>query len=272
MANEIVSSREMLKNYHEIANSKANMKSGSLLFLGFLAGIFIALGAAGSITATAALGNPMFGRIAAALIFPVGISMVVIVGAELFTGNALMLISTVSGYISVKAMMRSWIVVYFANFVGAIFVAVLVNLSGQLAGFGGEIARMTIVAAAYKTGIPFEKALALGIFCNFLVCVGIWMSMLGTRVTDKILGVFLPIMLFVLCGFEHSIANMYFIPAGIIAKMNSDYAAFLPSIGGIEDLTWGGFAMNLIPVTIGNIIGGALLFGLMLSAAHRVKK
>lgn len=272
MANEIVSSRDMLKNYHEIAASKANMGIGSLLFLGFLAGIFIALGAVGSITATAALGNPMLGRIAGALIFPVGISMVIIVGAELFTGNALMLISTVSGHISVKAMMRSWIVVYFANFAGAIFVAFLVNLSGQLGAFDGGIARTTITIAAYKTGIPFGKALVLGIFCNFLVCVGIWMSMLGGRVVDKLSGVFLPIMLFVLCGFEHSIANMYFIPAGIIAKMNSDYAAFLPAIRGASDLTWGGFAMNLVPVTIGNIIGGALLFGLMLSAAHRVKK
>ncbi len=268
---EIGNTKDMLANYDGIAISKAGNSLKKAMLLGFLAGMFISLGAVGSVTATAAAGS-YFGRIVGAMVFPAGLIMVVLVGAELFTGNVLMLISVRCGKLKFSEMLRSWAVVYVANFCGALFVAAVMSFSGQFNGFDGEIARMTMVIASAKTGIPFLKAFLLGVLCNFLVCVGVWISLLGRRMIDKIAGMFFPIMLFVLCGFEHSIANMYFIPAGIFAKMNADYSGVLSGVCGIDGLDWTGFAGNIIPVTLGNIIGGALIFGLTLAAAHRVKE
>ena len=267
---KVLKPNEILDQTSEIGVGKARGKTLKLLILSILAGAFIAFAAQGSTYASFnLLKNPDtlgIGKLITGLAFTPGIIFVVIAGAELFTGNSLMLVSLFDRKINLKELLRAWGIVYLGNLIGSILIAFLVSKSGQWAAANGDLAARTILTANSKVNLDFSKAFVLGILCNWLVCVGVWMSFGADSQVGKMLSVFFPIMLFVISGFEHSVANMYYIPAGIFAKSNPEFieAAKL-TLNELSNLNWGGFIIhNLIPVTLGNIVGG----GLFVSAAY----
>ncbi len=249
---------EVASNVIGIGKAKTSMPSVKLLFLGVLAGMFISLGAVGANTVSAFMTSAGAAKLAGACVFPAGLAMVLIAGSELFTGNCLIAVPVLTGDVKVSQMLRNWLFVYIGNFIGAMLVAVIMAGTGLFSLNGGAAAAVTVSTAAAKCSISFGGAILRGILCNFLVCIAVWMSFAAKTVSGKIIGLFFPVMLFVLCGFEHSVANMYYIPAGLFARYSE---AFISS--GAEApaaLTWGNFFLkNLIPVTIGNIIGGSVI-------------
>lgn len=247
----INSPKEVARNCLEIGKNKAELPVGRMFLLAFLAGMFIALGAAGANTVSCLMENGSAAKIAAGVIFPAGLAMVIVAGGELFTGNCLILLSVLSGKASFSKMMKNWGIVYLGNFLGAVFVAWGVCASGQNQLFQGALLDLTIQTAVNKCSHSFTEAFLLGVFCNFLVCIAVWMSFAGKTAVDKIVGLFFPIFLFVASGYEHSVANMYYIPAGIFSAKEATEGM---------SLSWQGFLVsNLLPVTLGNILGGALL-------------
>ncbi len=257
------SPKEVAEKYVGIGIIKAKLRTSKMFLLGIMAGLFIALAAVVSNTASSVITNASAARVVSGAVFPVGLLMVLLAGSELFTGNCLMIIPVLEKKLKIREMLKNWIVVYVGNFVGAVIVALIVYYSGQLDLFGGALAVTTIKAAATKCSLTFGKAVLLGIMCNFLVCIAVWISFAADDVAGKIAGLFMPIFAFVVSGFEHSIANMYYIPAGLLAASNSDYyAAASETVTNIANLSVGNFFLNnLIPVTIGNIIGGMILVG-----------
>lgn len=212
-----------------------------MILLGIFAGIFIALAAT-----AATFGNHYVGKVAGACIFPAGLAMVVVAGSELFTGNNLMLAALFSKKLTFKDLFKNWSLVFLGNFIGSILIAALVVMSGVFDG----ISETVVATAINKIDFNFFEAFCRGILCNILVCVAVWMSFAADTVPGKIIAVFFPIMLFVLCGFEHSVANMFYVPAGIFEAARSGAA--------VEGLNFGTFLINnLLPVTLGNIVGGA---------------
>jgi len=187
-------------------------------------------------------------------------------GAELFTGNNLMVMAWAAGKLPLRDMLRAWTIVYIGNFIGAVGTALLVFLSGQYLAGRGTVAAVALKIASDKTALPFTHALFLGILCNVLVCLAVWLAFGARSTTDKVLAVLFPVSAFVVAGFEHSVANMYLIPLGLFIKAWAP-AALWAEIGGdaanYAALTWPAFFVSLIPVTIGNIIGGGVLVGLV---------
>ena len=260
-----LSSKEILDTVVETGVKKAEGSFLKLSILGFLAGGFIAMAAAGSnMAAFNLLMNPEtygLGRAVAGVLFSVGLMLVVTAGAELFTGNALMAAGLFRRRISFKGIMRNWVIVYTANLIGSLFIAYIVTSSGLLDSGSHLLGALTVKIAAGKTGLGFHQAFLLGILCNWLVCLGVYVAYGADTMTGKLLGCFFPIWLFVTAGFEHSVANMYYIPAGIMAKSMADYG-FLSQVSteALSNLNlYGFFITNLIPVTLGNIVGGSLL-------------
>lgn len=233
---------------------KANLSALNQFILGILAGAFIAFGAQAANMISHATANAALAKFIAGLIFPAGLVLVVLAGAELFTGNCLMIISLLEKKITLKKLLRSWLIVYAGNLIGGIFIAFLISKSGQ---FNNELLKeFTVKAAKNKISLSFCNAFILGLLCNWLVCLAVWLTFGASDAAGKILSIFFPIWLFVASGFEHSVANMYYIPAGIFA--------------GGEGLTWGAmFMKNLLPVTLGNIIGGAFFVGFIYWLVNR---
>jgi len=263
------SPKEIAQNYVGIGVTKTTYPVGKMLVLGILAGMFIALAGVGATIAPVTVIGTNFasiGRLLGAAVFPVGLSMVILAGSELFTGNCLIVISVLEKEVKLKAMLRNWFYVYIGNFIGGILIAALTVYGGTYSLFGNAVAVSAINNAVTKVTLPFTDVLLRGILCNFLVCIAVWMSNASKDVVGKVAAFFLPIMLFVLSGYEHSIANMYFIPTGIFAIGNFDYyMAYLQAYGvaGLESLNWGAMIVrNLIPSTIGNIIGGTVMVGM----------
>lgn len=260
---------EMAKKAENIGVAKANMGPFRMLGLAVLAGAFIALGAVfATIVTTGASGSLTFGvtRLLGGLVFCLGLILVVVAGAELFTGNNLIVMAWASRKVTTGQLLANWTIVYIGNFIGAITTVVGVFLSGQYMFGNGAVGLNALNIADAKVSLTFTHALMLGIFCNALVCLAVWLCMSARTTTDKILAIIFPISAFVAAGFEHSIANMYFIPIGLLIKSAAP-ATFWDSIGTTAatypDLTWTNFAVaNLLPVTIGNIIGGAVMVGL----------
>ncbi|MDR1292296.1 MAG: formate/nitrite transporter family protein [Clostridiales Family XIII bacterium] len=278
---KILKPDEILNVSLDVAETKAGGGFVKLLVLAVLAGAFIAFGAEGSsIAAYSLLAEPStygLGRALAGAIFPVGLILVVIAGAELFTGNVLIVGAVAARRVSPGALLRNWGIVYLGNFIGALLIVWLIAAGGQLHGGADMLGAVTIKIAAGKAGLSFSSALALGVMCNWLVCLAVWLAYASSTVQGKIAGIFFPVMLFVLSGFEHSIANMYYIPAGILAKSNPSFARAALDIGvtqqQIDGLTWASFfGGNLPPVTLGNIIGGAVFVSLAYLAAYGLKK
>jgi len=268
---------EILAYASDAGAAKVQKKVSSLLILSFLAGTFIAFAAAGStMAAHNLLANPASTGLARTLtgaIFATGLMMVLLTGGELFTGNMLIIIPVLDRKASVKQMFLNWLLVYIGNLIGSLLIAWMMNLSGLFAASGGLFGGMTIKIAASKTQLPFHTAFILGVMCNWLVCLAVWASYASHDAAGKILTLFFIISLFVISGFEHSIANMYYIPAGIFAKSNSQWASMAQvSAEGLSVLNWSNFAVrNLIPVTLGNIVGGAGMVGWLFWAGVRGK-
>lgn len=221
-------------DYCAAAEKRVAQSLPRLLLLGALAGAFIAFAGV-----AASLGGALGGKLASTAIFPIGLTMVLLAGSELFTGNCLFLMPLLRGDITAGRMLRSWAAVYLGNLIGSVAVAFLVVRCGALDG----AAEAAVTTAVTKAGLPFGVALLRGVLCNFLVCLAVWMAFCAQSAGGKVVSLFGPIFLFVLCGFEHSVANMYYIPAGI----------FLAEGG---EVTWGSLWQNLLPVTLGNMLGG----------------
>lgn len=253
---------EMAANYSGVGKAKASMSVAKMLVLGILAGAFIALGGVGATTVAVSIPYASLGKFLGACVFPGGLAMVVLAGGELFTGNCLLSISWLQKDIRFSGMVRNLVVVYFANFIGGLLVAAGIVFGHQISLFDSGLAVSVISTAAAKTALPFGDIFIRGIMCNFLVALAVWITFAAKDVAGKVLGLFFPVMIFVLCGFEHCVANMYFIGAGLFAKMVPEYAAAAAAAGvDMSTLTVGGFVQNLIPATIGNIIGGAICVG-----------
>ncbi len=255
------SPKEIAGQTVNIGKGKASNTPFNLLLLGFMAGMFIAFGAVAANTISATIPIASVAKAAGAAVFPVGLAMVLIAGSELFTGNCLIMLGVFSGEIKPTDMIKNWVCVYIGNFIGGMFVCAITFMSGNFALFNNAVAVNTIGAAASKCSMDFGAALCSGIMCNVLVCIAVWMSFGAKSVGGKIAAMYLPVMTFVLAGFEHSVANMYFIPAGIIAKTNPAFLTAALEAGKNADIvTWGNFfGANLLPVTIGNIIGGGIV-------------
>ena len=255
----INSPKEITENYINVGKGKCALPLGKMFVLAILAGMFIAFAGLGATTAAVSVPLASVGKFLGACIFPAGLIMVVIAGSELFTGNCLLAIPLAEKEVTFTAVLRNLVVVYIGNFVGSMIVAAGAAYCHQMSLFDGGMALSVMNTALAKCSMPFGDALIKGIFCNFLVCIAVWLGMAAKDAAGKVLGIFWPIMLFVLCGFEHSIANMYYIGAGLFAKTIPQYAELAASAGiDLAGLNWGSFfAANLLPVTIGNIIGGA---------------
>lgn len=250
---------EVAKNYIATGKSKVNLTVSKMLILGILAGVFIAFGGIASTTVSVSIPLASVAKFVGAAVFPGGLTMVLLAGSELFTGNCLLTIPLLEKEIRVSQMLKSWVVVYIGNFIGSCLVGAAVAYSHQLGLFNNGLAVSVISTAASKCSLSFGDALIRGILCNFLVCIAVWISFAAKDVVGKIVGLFFPIMIFVGCGFEHSVANMYYISAGIFAKSIPTFAQAAADAGvDFAALTWGsGLLNNLLPVTLGNIIGGA---------------
>lgn len=245
---------EIANLYIMVGDGKTTRKSWVMFVLAVFAGIFIALGGLTSQIVSCGVVPVALGRFLSGLVFPIGLMMVIIAGGELFTGNCLIFISVLSKNTYMTAMLRSWFFVYLGNLVGGVIVSALVNFGHVLSMYDGALAQLAVSTAKAKVSMPFIDAMIKGILCNFLVCIAVWVSFSTEEVPGKIVALYLPIVLFVICGFEHSVANMYFIPTGLIATHVYGLEA--------EGLTWLNFFWkNLLPVTIGNIIGGSILVG-----------
>lgn len=265
----LFTAKEVVENYAAGGLKKTEQPIWKLLLLGIMAGSFIAFGCVATNTAVHSLTDVSTIRTVSGVLFCGGISLVILMGAELFTGNCLMPICVLDKKISLAKMLKNWIFVYIGNFIGSVVVAFGCANFGQMNYSGGGLAVYTMKLAIGKATIPFGNALVLAIFCNMLVCLGVLSSLAAKDVTGRIIGTFLPITFFVICGFEHCVANMYYIPAGIFASHIPAYAAKAAEAGlDLAALTWGNFfGNNLLPVTIGNIIGGSLV-GIILWLCH----
>ena len=261
--------KDMAAKAENIGVAKVNIGPLRMFALAVLAGAFIALGAIFATTVTTGSAALPFGvgKLLGGLVFCLGLILVVGAGAELFTGNNLIVMAWASGKISTGRLLRNWVIVYLGNFVGAIFTVLLLFASKQYTFAGGAIGVNALNIATGKVQLDFMQAVALGILCNALVCLAVWLAIGARSATDKILAIIFPITGFVAAGFEHSVANMYFIPIGLLIKGGAP-AGFWNAAGvsaaDYGSLTWSHFFLsNLLPVTIGNIIGGALMVGLV---------
>jgi formate/nitrite transporter len=256
---------EMASKAADIGVRKAAMGVVPTFVLAILAGAFIALGAAFATTVAAgATGLLPFGivRLVAGVAFSLGLILVIVGGAELFTGNNLLAMAWAAGRISVASIVRNWAIVYAGNLVGAVGTAVLVVVAGQYLFGDGAVGAVALSTAAAKAGLDPLRAFVLGILCNGLVCLAVWLTYSARTTTDRILAIVPPIAAFVAMGFEHSVANMYFIPIGILIRFLAP-GSFWGAIGrgpdDYTDLDAAGLIGNLVPVTLGNIVGGTVL-------------
>ena len=256
---------EMARRAEEIGVRKASMDAVTLLALAVLAGAFIALGGVFATVALAGAEHAAWGpiRVLAGVVFSLGLILVVVGGAELFTGNNLIVMAWAGGRIGTSALLRNWALVYAGNFLGALSIALAVFLAGTHHAGGGAFGDTALRIAADKLRLAFGQAVVLGVLCNVLVCLAVWLALSARTTADRILAVVPPIAAFVAAGFEHSIANMYFAPLGLfIAAFDPAFVTARGLQAQTQVLSWGAFmGRNLLPVTIGNVVGGALLVG-----------
>ena len=248
------------------AEGKATLPLGKMILLGILAGAFIALGAVSSSTAAHTVEGTGMVRLVSGAVFPVGLMLVVICGAELFTGNCLMGMAALNKQIKWSGLVRNLIVVWITNFIGSLIVAFISYMSGNFALSGGGLGAYTIKVALAKVNLSFGQGFFSGIGCNILVCAAVLIAAAAKDIPGKILGCFFPVCAFVTAGFEHVVANMYYIPAGLMAMMNPQYVAKAEELYGItaeqlSALNIGSMFGNLGPVTLGNMVGGGICLG-----------
>jgi formate/nitrite transporter len=269
--------QEMAARAELLGVRKAEMPFLKMFMLSILAGAFISLGAifattvgAGSIAIAASSGEAAFttgfpygfNRLLVGLVFCLGLILVVVGGAELFTGNNLIVMAWANGKVTGRALLRNWVIVYVGNFVGSIGTVILMFLTKQYTFGANSIGIAALRTGVAKVELTFLQAIALGILCNALVCLAVWLTYSARSTIDKIAAIVFPITAFVAAGFEHSVANMYFIPYALFIKyFDPTYVSAVGDrVANLDKLTWSTFLWNnLLPVTIGNIIGGAVL-------------
>jgi formate/nitrite transporter len=265
---------EVIKGNMAVYEGKTKQTLVNLILLGMLAGAFIAIGAASSSAAVYGIENVGLAKCLAGTIFPVGLVLVVLVGGELFTGDCLMIFGVMDKRIKALSMIRVLAIVWISNLVGSLIIVFLVNKSGQLDYGNAVLGATTIKTAFNKMNMGFTKAFFSAIMCNILVCFAVLVAATSADVAGKILGIFFTIWAFVIGGYEHCVANMYYIPAGILAKSNPTYYSTALAQGMHEDqlsfMTVGHmFVNNLLPVTLGNIVGGMIVVALPLYLVNR---
>jgi formate transporter len=257
---------EMAERAESVGVKKASLDSWTMLALGILAGAFIALGALFATTVTASPLPYGVNRLLGGLAFCLGLILVIVAGAELFTGNNLIVMAWANKKVTTAQMLRCWVVVYAGNLIGAVATAGLVFLAKQYFFGAGAIGKNALAIAQNKCNLGVVEAVTLGILCNVLVCLAVWLCYSARTTTDKVVSIIFPITAFVAAGFEHCVANMYFIPVGLLIKTYAppEYWSLIhESASSYAALTWMGFLRNLIPVTLGNTFGGSLMVGLV---------
>ena len=278
MGNNFNSPAEVVDANIAAGKVKANLSLPKMILLGILAGFFIAIGGEASSLASHNIANVGLARTITGAVFPVGLMMIVLVGGELFTGNTMIVMAVMQKEATWLQYARNLVVVFFSNLVGSLIIAYLTYFSGQWNYTDGALGAYTMKIALGKVNLSFGTAFASGILCNILVCVAVLMAISAKEVAGRILAIFFPIFAFVISGFEHCVANMYYIPAGLIAKTNPQYVEKAEELYGItadklNALTVGGMVKNMIPVTLGNIVGGAVFVGVLLVLINkRVKQ
>lgn len=259
------------------ANTKTQTSMLRIILLGIFAGMFIACGASASSVAMHAISNVGLARLVAGCVFPIGLMMIVFVGGELFTGDCLMIMGCMHKEFSIWKMIKVLIVVWISNLIGSVLFAAMVNASTQYNFTSGLLGAFTIKVAMGKLGMSFSSAFISGILCNFFVCIAVLMAAAAKDIAGKVWAIFFPIMAFVVSGYEHCVANMYYIPAGIFAAGNEAYVQKAMETYGytaaqLEGLNWENMLIaNLLPVTLGNIVGGMVFVGLPLYLIHKEK-
>ena len=269
---------ETTANYASAGAAKAKLPVSKMLLLGILAGFLIGFPSCVTNMATYALDNNSTIRMVSGLLFAFGLGMVVITGAELFTGNTLITISVLDKKATLAGMLRNWVFVYIGNFVGSLVLSFICAQFGWLSAGSNALAAFSMKLAVGKMTMPFQNAFFMGVLCNILVTIGVLLSLSGKDGVSRFIGAWAPVMFFVTCGFNHSIADMTYCMLGLFAKNIPAYVEAAESAGvALESLTWGNyFVGNLIPVILGNLVGGvcvgALFWFAYLKGAARDKK
>ncbi len=259
--------RQIAAKAEDVGVAKGHMDAPTTLLLAILAGAFISMGAVFStVAATGSVALPFgVGRILAGLAFCLGLILVVVAGAELFTGNNLLLMAFASRKLSWRLLLRNWVLVYLGNMAGAVATALGMYLAALHNLGAGQVGQTMLTIAHGKLELGWGEAFARGVFCNALVCLAVWICMSCRTTGEKVLAIVFPITAFVASGFEHSVANMYFVPAAIFVQdWGPAGAQAAPGLSGVMPLEWGPFVLhNLVPVTLGNIVGGGVLVGIV---------
>lgn len=256
----------------KVMPQKAHYSLLKMFLLAIAAGAFVAFGAHSCLTVMTGTLNISWGiaKLIGGVVFSTGLMMVVLTGAELFTGNVLMTFSLFEKKITLFELLKNWLVVYLGNFTGAIIIASLVFLTGASKNCNNALGVMSLSSATAKVNLTFIQAFTSGILCNWLVCLAVWMAACSRRIIGKIFAIFFPIMIFVASGYEHCVANMFFIPEGIFTKTLPEVvniSNIAPEL--LQNLTWQGFVVNnLIPVTLGNVLGAVLFVVLLFWMAY----
>ena len=276
MGNIMNSPAEIIETNIQTGIYKVNYPLKKMVLKGMLAGAFIALAGAASSTASHAITNVGAARSLAGAVFGVGLMLVLFMGADLFTGNCLSITAILDKKITWKQVIYNLIVIWFSNLIGALIIDVLLVASGNLDYSHGLLGAYTIKVAVGKVAITPMAGLTSGILCNILVCFAVLMAVAANDIGGKVWAIFFPILAFVICGFEHCVANMFYIPAGMMAAANPEYVELAIESYGltmeqIQSLTVINSLANFIPVTIGNIIGGMVFVGLPMYLVHRKK-
>ncbi len=254
--------KEIVQNALQTGVSKAQLSIPHMLTLGILAGAYIAFAAEGSTMAMHDIASVGFGRFLAGVIFATGLMLVVICGAELFTGNVLLWVGYLEKKVSLVLMLRNWLWVYAGNLIGSVLLAYMMDASGLWSYNNFLHGGYALKIAVGKVNLSFSEAFVRGVLCNWLVCLAVWMAYAAKDITGKIWGIFFPIMLFITSAFEHSVANMYYLAAGLLAKASPAIVAAGGVAAKADTLTlYTAIVNNLLPVTLGNIVGGAVFVG-----------
>ena len=247
---------EIAENYVGIGVKKARLSVKNTLLLSIMAGMFIACGGIASTAATVTIASASVAKLVAGCIFPAGLIMVLMCGSELFTGDNLVAIAWYEKKIKFYELLRNWVLVLIGNFIGATIISALVVYGHTPDLFNKELANSIVNTANAKCGLSFMEAFCRGVMCNILVCLGVWGAAAAKNVSGKAFFAFWPVMCFVICGYEHSVANCYYIMAGFMTKAEYGIAG--------DNITVSNFLVgNMIPVTLGNIVGGAIFVGFM---------
>lgn len=277
MNNHFLCPSEIIELNMNANETKTTLPLGKIFLLGIMAGMFIAFGAATSSTAAHSIENIGVSRALAGVIFPVGLMLIVFLGGELFTGNCLIILNVFSGRTSLFQMLRNLLVVYMSNFIGALLIDILIVFSGNFNYSDGLLGAYTIKVAVGKISLTPIQGFTSGILCNILVCLAVLMSLSAKDIIGKIWAIFFPIFAFVVGGFEHCVANMFYIPAGIFASFNPNYVQIAQETYGItskqlENLSFLGSFHNFLPVTLGNIFGGMFFVSIPLFLIYKKTK